>query len=192
MLSLYWILKIALAFLVSFTFSGCSLAENGKTVITPSPLSTFSADPNLELGSRNNPVALGKTVVVNNWEVQVTSVSTDARESVKKADPYADPPSPNERFLMLEITATYIGEESGDPNSDLRFKIVGSSGNSFSKSCSYSADTFAYNEETFPGAKVFGSLCFKVNADQVNGATVSVQGGYSTTDRKFISINSKS
>ena len=82
-----------------------------------------------------------------------------------------------------------MGEESSEPSSDLRFKIVGGRGNTFSKSCSYSVDTFDQNEETFTGATVTGDLCFTVDANQIVGATVSIQGDYSSQDRKFVLIN---
>ena len=182
--------KLAIASLVVLLCSGCSAVGDGKTTIKPSPLSSFSEDADAEMGSRNNPISLGKSVVVNNWKVQVESVNKDALKVVRASDPYSASPASNERYVLLKISATYIGEESGEPSSDLRFKIVGSKGNTFSKSCGYSSDTFDNNGETFPDATVAGSLCFTVDANQISGATVSVQGDYSTEDRKFLSLES--
>ena len=163
--------------------------NDGSTTISPSPLSTFSADPKAELGSRNNPIALGGVAVVDDWEVQITSVNKDALKRVLDADDYASPPSSNERFVLFGIKATYLGEESGVPSSELRFKIVGSLGNTFSKPCSYSMNTFDDSEEAFTGATVTGDLCFIVAADQIDGATISIQGEYSSESRKFVLVD---
>lgn len=116
------------------------------------------------------------------------SVNTDAKQYVLKTDPYSSAPLSSERFLLINVRATYIGEESGEPSSDLRFKIVGSGGNTFTKSCGLYSDTFDNNGETFSGASVSGSLCFTVDSNQVSGGTVSIQGDYSAEDRKFFAF----
>jgi hypothetical protein len=67
---------------------------------------------------------------------------------------------------------------------------VGSRGNTFAKSCGYFADTFRENGEAFPGATVMGNLCFTVDADQITGATLSIQEDYSSENRKFVSLDS--
>lgn len=184
------ILKIAVVLCAVLGSAGCATIDNGITTIKPSPLSSYSEDPNSEIGSRNNPIALGAPLVIGDWKVQVTSVNKDALQAVLKVDSYATRPSSSERFLMIKIMATYIGVESGEPGSDLRFKIVGSKGNTFAKSCGYFADTFRENGEAFPGATVMGNLCFTVEADQITGATLSIQEDYSSENRKFVSLDS--
>lgn len=184
-------LKFVAASLLLLIVSGCSFVNDGSTTIRPTKLSTFSADPDSELGSRNNPIALGGTVVVNNWRVQFTKVNKDALKLIMDADPYSSSSSAKERYLLVSLNATYIGDESSEPNSDLRFKAVGSKGNTFSQSCGYFSGSFSQNEETFSGATVEGDLCFTVDVDQITGATISIQGDYSTDDRKFISLDSR-
>ena len=185
----YKIWKIAVIAGVIFSFSGCAAVNDGSTTIKPSTLSTFSVDENAEAGSRNNPIALGDVAVINDWQVQIISVNKDALKLVMDSDEYASLPSSNQRFVLFKVKATYVGEESGEPSSDLGFKIVGGGGNTFSKSCSYSVDTFDQSEETFTGATVTGDLCFIVDANQIAGATVSIQGDYSSRDRQFVLID---
>jgi hypothetical protein len=182
--------KILLVLFVVLASSGCAAIDDGSTTIKPESLSSFSQDPSSVVGSRNNPIKLGVPVVISDWKVQIISVNKDALQLVLDSDGYAMRPSSGERFMMIKVKATYIGEESGEPGSDLRFKIVGSRGNTFAKSCGYSVDTFTENGEAFPGATVEGNLCFTVDADQITGATVSVQGDYSSDTRKFFSIES--
>jgi hypothetical protein len=185
----YKIWKIAVIAGVIFSFSGCAAVNDGSTTIKPSTLSTFSVDEDAEAGSRNNPIALGDVAVINDWQVQILSVDKNALKFVMDSDEYASPPAINERFVLFKIKATYIGEDSGEPSSDLRFKIVGGGGNTFSKSCSYSLNTFDQNEETFTGASVTGDLCFIVDANQIDGATISIQGDYSSQGRQFVLID---
>jgi hypothetical protein len=183
------VLKLALTSLVLLVSTGCTSVNGGTTTIEPSTMGDYSEDPDSELGSRNNPIALGKPVEVNDWKIQVESVNKDALKVVMASDPYTSKPSSKERYVLLNLKATYLGEESGEPSSDLRFKIVGSKGNTFAQSCGYSSDSFDNNGETFQGASVKGTLCFTVDANQISGATVSVQSDYSGDDRKFISLD---
>ena len=182
------ITTIVLSCLSILATTGCTPGDNGDTTIEPTNMGANTFDSNSELGSRSNPIPLGMNVVVNDWKVLVYSVNRDAFKQVKAADPYSNIPATNERFVLINVKATYVGEESGEPSSDLRFKIVGSKGNTFAKSCGYYSDSFNDNGEAFPGASVTGSLCFIVDADQIFGATISVQGDYSADDRKFLSL----
>jgi hypothetical protein len=181
-------LEVATIALLMLSLSGCSALKDGSTTIKPSQLSSYSPDLDAELGSRNNPIPLGDVVLVNDWQVEVMSVNKNAWKAVSILDEYASPPLVGEQLLLISIRATYLGNESGEPSSDLRFKIVGSQGNTFSESCGYAADTFAKNEETFMGASVLGNLCFVVDANQITGSTISIQGGYSSQERRFVSI----
>lgn len=179
---------VAVSWVILFC-AGCAALENGTTTIKPLPLSSYSADPSLELGSRNNPFALGNSVDINEWKVQVINVNKDALQLVMATDDYASPPKLNVKYVLFNIKATYFGGMSGEPSSDLRFKIVGSSGNTFTQSCGYYVDTFSNNGETFSGATVTGNLCFSVDSNQIDGATISIQGEFSSPERQFISVD---
>lgn len=181
--------KLALISVALLGCTACTSVNSGTTTIEPTTMGSYSEDPNSELGSRNNPITLGKPVEINDWKVQVESVNKDATKVVLASDPYTSKPSATERYVLLNLKATYLGDESGEPSSDLRFKIVGSKGNTFAQSCGYSSDSFDNNGETFPGASVKGTLCFTVDANQISGATISVQSDYSGDDRKFISVD---
>ena len=182
-------LKLAFISLLALLCTACTSVNGGSTTIEPTTLGSYSEDPDSEVGSRNNPIALGKSVEVNDWKVQVESVNKDAVKVVLASDPYSSKPSAKERYVLLNLKATYLGDDSGEPSSDLRFKIVGSKGNTFAQSCGYSSDSFDNNGETFSGASVTGTLCFTVDANQISGATISVQSDYSGDDRKFLSVD---
>jgi hypothetical protein len=180
--------RLAPVLILIAILSGCGIGGDGVTSIKPSPDSEYSADPDAQIGSRNNPIALGKNALINEWKVQITSVDPNALQKVLKSDPYTSKPSASERFLLIKVKATYVGEGSSEPTSDLRFKIVGSKGNTFTKSCGYFGDSFDQNGETFSYASVSGDFCFTVDADQLVGATVSVQGDYGSDERYFFSL----
>jgi len=169
--------------------SGCSGSISGKTTIKPSAFSTYSQDDDQEIGSRNNPINLGETFRAKDWEVKIVSVNADATALILADDSFTSPPPSNEKYVLFSIVATYRGDETGYPDSDLTFKVVGSKGNTFNDSCGYSNDTFSQNGETFPGAVVSGDKCISVEADQISGATISVQGEYASKERTFIKIN---
>ena len=186
-MSRFRILATATALVVAT--SGCSGSNSGTTSIKPSAFSTYSQDDDQEVGSRNNPINLGETFRAKDWEVKIVSVNTDATAQVLETDIYNSPPPSNEKYVLFSIEAIYMGDETGYPDSDLTFKVVGSKGNTFNDSCGYSADTFSQNGETFPGAAVSGDKCISVEADQISGATISVQGEYASKERTFVKVN---
>lgn len=70
------------------------------------------ASSDSQVGSRDNPAPLGATITGENWEVVVNEVIPDATEEVMAANPYNDEPDAGHQYLMVNLTATYTGEDA--------------------------------------------------------------------------------
>jgi hypothetical protein len=137
------------------------------------------ADDQPQLGTRDNPLAIGTVIRLADWELAVVEVRPDATEDVLAANQFNDPPAEGRQFMMWRVEATYVGDDAGDPMWDFSWAVVGSAGNTFGTSmddhCGSYDNRFDDGGETFPGGSVSGWACVSVASDQVDGATIRVE-----------------
>ena len=65
------------------------------------------------VGTRANPSAIGDTLRTEEWEVVVNSFTRNATDQVMAANMFNDPPPAGSQYALVNITATYVGDESG-------------------------------------------------------------------------------
>lgn len=66
-----------------------------------------------EVGSRENPAALGSTISGDEYDVVVNTVTLDATEAVLAANPFNEAPAEGYAYALINATVTYTGEDSG-------------------------------------------------------------------------------
>ncbi|MGN6273449.1 MAG: DUF4190 domain-containing protein [Protaetiibacter sp.] len=77
-------------------------------------------DPNA-LGSQNNPAAPGDTITFTDlngddeWQLVVGAPVLDATADVLAADQYNSAPDAGNQYVVVPVTYTYVGSESGSP-----------------------------------------------------------------------------
>ena len=142
----------------------------------------------LALGTREEPLPLGKPALVGNWMLGVNDAVKDATEAVLQENPYAEPPVEGSQYVVVQVLGVYSGNESSDILSDIGFSYVGAAGNTFdSFRCGPAEDSLYDQGEAFPGADVAGVLCFEVPSDQVAGGAV-IADAYFGDARAFFGI----
>lgn len=132
-----------------------------------------------KVGTRGNPAEIGTRVTVGEWEVEIVEVNTDAWEHIQAANQFNEPPSEGFTYVMWRTQAAYVGDESGNPQVDLTWRIVGSEGNSFDTmtddGCGPPPEPFYEQGETFPGGEISGNVCIAAEEAQLDGGTIAVQ-----------------
>lgn len=86
-------------------------------------------DPEGDVGSRSNPVALGDTFTSRDWEVTVVSFNPDATDEVLAANQFNEDPESGNVYALAEVEVTYIGDDSGIPWIDVSVAYVTEGGN---------------------------------------------------------------
>lgn len=66
------------------------------------------------LGSHGNPASIGSVITSGDWEVVVNSFDANSTDDVLAANPFNQAPSEGNQYAVVNVTATYRGEESGD------------------------------------------------------------------------------
>ena len=149
------------------------------------------------LGTRSNPLEIGTTIEMGEWELAVTDVTLDATEAVLAENQFNDEPAAGRQFVMFAVDASYVGDESGDPWLDFSWAIVGSEGNTFGASgdtddyCGVIPHSLNDQGETYPGGTVSGNVCIAAESAQLAGGTIRIEESLSFEDtRAFYTLDS--
>jgi hypothetical protein len=89
------------------------------------PTTLPTSPPASEVGTRENPVALGQQAEIDDWLVRVDQVVANANKQIAKANMFNDPPSPGHQYFMISATAKYLGAGSDHLDSSYSMRAVG-------------------------------------------------------------------
>lgn len=86
-----------------------------------------------ELGSRENPLPIGTSVILNDgmggiWEVTLLAPDLEANEVVLAENMFNEDPPEGFQYSLLPVAAKYLGEETGTAAWDLDFAFVSAAG----------------------------------------------------------------
>ncbi|TLP79421.1 DUF4190 domain-containing protein [Nesterenkonia sphaerica] len=137
-------------------------------------------------GTREDPLPLGETVADDEWEVTVHSVERDADDAIAAENPYNDPAPDGMTYILVNISATYLGEGSDSPMMGVELAYVSSTGET-SASYDYivvTPDSFDDFAELYTGGTETGNVALAVPPD--DDGTLRVRLGFlDTTDYFF-------
>lgn len=143
-------------------------------------------------GTRNNPLPLGTTITIGSpgapeWEVTVGPATLDATDEVLAANQFNDEPEEGFQYAMLNLDATYIGEDSGTPWVDISVSFVGSDANTYQSFDTFAVapNSFTDVNELFPGGSGSGNIVIAVPTDAVADGTWRVGASFLGDDLFF-------
>lgn len=153
----------------------------GMQAASPTQKPTATA----ELGTRANPGQPGDGVATfaDTWEVSVGKYDPDALPELQAENQFNDPPAGGNVYIILPVTVTYIGQESGLPWAELDFQFVTADGRSFNKASVVVPNNLNDVADLYNGGVGTGNVAFEVPADAVAGGTFAVS--YSWGDPLF-------
>lgn len=130
-----------------------------------------------EEGTRDNPLPLGTTISDGDWEVTLNSVDLDATEAVLAENPMNDEPESGNGYIMANVTATYLGDDSaGETPAGVRVEYVSAEGNSFDTTTSMVIvpDYFNRSETLYEGASTTGNFGVEVPLEDIENGNILV------------------
>ncbi|HEY4559108.1 MAG TPA: DUF308 domain-containing protein [Enteractinococcus sp.] len=130
-----------------------------------------------EEGTRDNPLPLGTTISDGDWEVTLNSVDLDATEAVLAENPLNDEPETGNGYIMANVTATYLGDDSaGETPAGVRVEYVSAEGNSFDTTTSMVIvpDYFNRSETLYEGASTTGNFGVEVPLEDIENGNILV------------------
>ncbi len=137
-------------------------------------------------GSRAEPLAVGETAQLDDYDVTVDAITPDATAQVQGANEFNDPPKKGQ-YAEVTLTAVYTGDDEGTPRMDLSVVLSGSDKVQYKDSdCEASIGDSDYNTLE-PGGKAQFTVCIDAPAAAITGGLVFVESTYSlgNDDRAF-------
>lgn len=138
---------------------------------TPAPVEN---DEPVAEGTEENPIALGSTGAVGDWEIRVTQFRRDATDDVLAADAANERPDQGEQYALVEVDLTNVGDRQGDVT-DLLFAVVGDAGEAYEAgSCGEVPEALDLEERVPAGEQRSGSLCFVIAEEDASSLVLYV------------------
>jgi hypothetical protein len=127
--------------------------------------------------SEDDAAAVGVTGQTGEFLITVTGVQTDATETLVNADSFNEPPEEGNRYVLVTLSVTYLGEDVGETGVDLSYSGIGQSGTEYSingDSCGIVPDSEFSTGDLFAGAVVSYNVCWQVAADDADTMLMKV------------------
>jgi len=144
-----------------------TVTEGAGVTYTYVQTATMQATPTLpETGepgtSRFNPLPLGKTLVVDEWEISVIGIERDAYRKLKEFNMFNSAPGPGEEAVLVKLNVKFIGSpEVKSSMNPYSFKLVGEKGSVYD----YRGDVLEptlLDREMYGGTAIQGYISFNV------------------------------
>jgi hypothetical protein len=141
--------------------------------------------------SRNNPLALGETVTVGDYQLRVIAVNTDAEAIVLEENMFNEPAGPGMVMVMATIELTYIGPDESNMF-DLSYEaIAGNVGYaSYEASCGVVPNESWEMPTLYTGATGVFNECWVLPAEYADSVVMSVEELMSWDDdtQRFLAL----
>lgn len=129
-----------------------------------------------DMSTRANPHPLGTAITQGDWTVTVNSVTLDATPAVLAENQFNEPPAEGNQYLMVNLTATYNGDDpqGHTPWVDVEYVTVeGNTLNTYDHSA-VTPDQFDSGSTLYTGASTTGNMVFEVPTATADEGTLAV------------------
>jgi hypothetical protein len=151
--------------------SAAPMIPASTTTVAGSAATPTSTAQGGEVGTKGNPVPRGTGATVGNWKIKVTSTNLNADAAVKNAPGY-QPPDPGTQYMVVNLQATYTGEQPDSFGNGVGARIVGSKGDTFDPADIGLDKSIDNSDAVGKGGSVSGPLVFEVSSTEIDGATL--------------------
>ncbi len=141
-------------------------------------------------GTRENPLPLGTEVSSGDWTVTVNSVDLDATDDVLAENQFNEAPEDGQTYILVSITAEYIGSDSEGDMPWASVEYVSPEGNTFTEGDAAIVAPEAFDSLTtlYEGASETGNVALQVPADDVASGVLAVTADM-FGDTVFVSVS---
>ena len=134
-----------------------------------------------EQGTRENPAPAGSTVVVSDvsgeiYEITFGAATLDANAMIAAENMFNAPADAGSQYILVPITFTYVGTETGTPWIDLSFAYVSAAGTTHDSTSTFVVAPQPITEinELYPGATASGTLVLMVPSTDIEKGLLTV------------------
>ena len=135
-----------------------------------------AAEEDADEGTRANPYPLGTELSSSDWTVTVNSVDLDADAAVAAENQFNEGPAEGHTYILVNVTATYAGEDPDGASPWVSVSYVSPAGNTFSASdrSVVTPESFDSLATLYEGASETGNIALHVPSEDVEDGVLSV------------------
>ncbi len=140
--------------------------------------------------TRENPYPLGTEISSKDWKVVINSVTFNANDAVAAANEFNDPPADGKEYVLINYTATYVGNEAGGESpAFVSVDYVTPDGVTIdgTDSMAVAPDAFDSLTTLYNGASVTGNVVRAVPVDRAQDGVLAVRPGL-LADKVFVAV----
>ena len=126
--------------------------------------------------SRDNPLPVGSSVESKEWSYKINSIELNGTDAVLAANPFNDAPADGQQYILINVTATYTGN---DPEGSIPLgtvAYVSADGNTFAAHDSLAVAPDAFDQITtlYEGASTTGNIAIAVPSEGIENGVLAV------------------
>ncbi|WP_395652578.1 DUF4190 domain-containing protein [Brevundimonas sp.] len=145
------------------------------------------------VGTRANPAPAGSTVIVSDnsgeiYEIAFGAATLDANSIIAAENMFNQPADAGSQYILVPITFTYVGEETGTPWIDLQFAFVSAAGTTHdgTSSIAVAPQPITDINELYPDASASGNLVLMVPTADIEKGLLTVSPLFG--DKYFVAL----
>ena len=154
-----------------------------------------TTDSDAAVGTRENPLPAGDSIEVTTrdgkpeYTVTLGAITLDGNAQVAAAGEFNDVPEAGMQYIIVPVTYTYTGEESGTPWIDVSIEFVSAAGTGHGP---YEIVAMLPNattdvSELYPGGTGSGDMAIMVPSADITSGTLALSS-ILATDKIFVAI----
>lgn len=126
--------------------------------------------------SRENPLPVGSSVESKEWSYTINSVDLNATDAVLAENPFNDAPSDGQQYILINVTATYTGNDPEGATPFGSVAYVSADGNTFAAHDSLAVAPDAFDQITtlYEGASTTGNIAIAVPSEGIENGVLAV------------------
>ncbi|GGE59236.1 DUF308 domain-containing protein [Nesterenkonia cremea] len=135
-----------------------------------------SSDEDEDLGARSNPYTLGSELSSSDWTVTINSVDLDADAAIAEENPYNEAADEGHTYILVNVTATYTGEDPDGATPWVSVSYVSPEGNTFGTTdrAVVEPEGFDRMATLYEGASETGNFALHVPSEDIEDGVISV------------------
>lgn len=163
---------------LALALTACGAGDNPAPLADDKPDTETAAadDANAEAGTRDNPYTAGDSIDLGDWTITLGATNLDATAEVEAANSFNEIPE-GQTAIMVEVEATYTGDDSSTVWIDVGIEYVGADGNTYDSTNAYCGPVdggLLQVNEQYTDATVTGTVCVTI-PDGAEGGTWKVE-----------------
>lgn len=133
----------------------------------------------VEEGTRANPAAAGSAIEISDnsgpiWQIQLGEATLDAGAVVAAENQFNDPADAGFQYIMVPVTYTYVGTESGTPWLDVTIEFVSAAGTTHTNAYVVIPDDYTDINEMYNGASATGNVVIMAPSTDIEQGTFTI------------------